>query len=502
MTDSNINKKHLLRKIHLQINHWYVLILLIVLIPFSYILYRDLSTSLYSNIDSILISKTNTIINSLNTNWTSEQASFKQDGLPTLSKVNHPAFNLLAKEWVLHNLDNPNLIDVVVQIFDANGQHIVSSKEIPEIRIFPSKLLHTKIENKQYFINTVSIKPAKAGSFRVRILSVPELENGNIAYIIQVVRSLEVIDTILNKIQVIFLLFILITIIIVSIAGSFVVKITLRPIEKITRTLQELSAKNIKTPIMIDGSGDEIKHLSETFYKTLAELDQTFSSQKRFIQDASHELRTPLTILKGEIEVTLKKERSGNEYQSVLMSSLEEINNMIVIIENLLILVKFESSEMNLNPADVNISLLLEYIVKHVKILADMKKTEIHFSCSHSSLIIEGDESHLKRLFLNLIENAIKYTPDFGKVLISATEDQGQIKIVINDNGMGILEKDIPFIFDRFYRPKESRSRSGSGLGLSIVKSILSSHNGTIKVESIPACGTTFTIFLPIKSAN
>lgn len=493
-------KKPLLRKIHLRINHWYIIIILLVLIPFSYILYRDLSNSLYSNLDNILVSKTNSIIHSLNAYWESEQEDFKQDGLPNISKINHPAFNLLAKEWINQNLDNLTLIDVVVQIFDANGQHIVSSKVIPEIRVFPSKLLHTKLEKKQYFISTVIIKPERSKSFRVRTLSVPELENNNIAYIIQVVRSLEVIDTILNKIQITFLILLFTTITLVSIAGSFMIKITLRPIEKITRTLQKISANNIKNPIKADKKGDEIKHLSETFYKTLAELDQSFSSQRRFIQDASHELRTPLTILKGEIEVSLKKERPCKEYESILSSSLEEINNMITIIENLLTLVKFESMEMKLDSNDINIRLLIEYVVKHVKVLADMKNIEINFSCSKSSLIIEGDESHLKRMFLNLIENAIKYSNNNDTVLISADEQDGFIKIIITDNGIGISEKDILHVFDRFYRSRKSRSSSGSGLGLSIVKSIIDSHNGKINIESVPSSGTSVTLLFPVKS--
>jgi len=379
-------KQHILRKIHLRINHWYILIILLVLIPFSAVLYLDLSKSLYSNLDSLLVSKANGIINSLNASWLSEQEDLNSEGLPKISKMSHPAFNILAEQWINQNLDNPSLINVVVQIFDANGQHIVSSKVIPEIRIFPSKLLHTKLDKKQYFINTVLIKPLNEKAFRVRTLSVPELEDTNIVYIIQVVRSLEIMDAILYKIQVTFILFLFTTIILVSFAGSFMVKLTLRPIERITRTLEEISAKNIKNPIQIKKRGDEIKHLSETFYKTLSELDQSFSSQRRFLQDASHELRTPLTILKGEIEVTLKNTRNCDEYKTVLLSNLEEINNMTHIIENLLILVKFESMEMKLESNEVDITSLLAYISKQVKVLADSKQIEITHTHNNDNL--------------------------------------------------------------------------------------------------------------------
>jgi heavy metal sensor kinase len=253
----------------------------------------------------------------------------------------------------------------------------------------------------------------------------------------------------------------------------------------------------LKLRINIPETKDEIKKLADTFNEMLYRLEQAFSSQKQFIQDVSHELRTPLTILKGELEVTLNKIRSPQEYESVLLSSLEEIDRISRVVENLLLLAKFDAKQIQLKLAPAELNCTVEEALNDIKTLARQKNIRMDFRADEK-IVLMMDQNQMRRLLLNLLDNAVKYTPENGRVNATLSKKNNHALIRISDTGVGIRQDELPRIFDRFYRADKSRNTCGFGLGLSIVKSIVQTHRGTIHAESKLGEGTTFTVSLPL----
>jgi heavy metal sensor kinase len=273
---------------------------------------------------------------------------------------------------------------------------------------------------------------------------------------------------------------------------------TLKPVDQIRRTAVKISSTNLDETIDIGKRRDELGRLAETFNDMITRLRDAFHRVNQFSIDVSHELKTPLTILKGETEVALRRDKDKDEYRKTLLSNLEEIDRMAMIIDDLLMLSKSDSQEIKLSYEEVPVRDLIVDVCMDMKLFADTKGIELVVQ-ELDDVRLKGDELKLRRMLWNIIQNGIKYTHRGGKVEISSHVNDGYIWIDVKDNGVGIAEKDIRYIFDRFYRGDKSRKReSGSGLGLSISKWIAEAHKGIIEVKSKPAEGSLFTIKLPI----
>ncbi|MBP1746508.1 MAG: cztS, partial [Deltaproteobacteria bacterium] len=282
------------------------------------------------------------------------------------------------------------------------------------------------------------------------------------------------------------------------VVGYFMARKALRPVDQIRRAAVKISSSNLDEKIDIAGRKDELSRLAETFNAMIKRLKDAFQRINQFSIDVSHELKTPLTILKGETEVALRKEREKHDYQVLLMSNLEEIDRMSCIIDDLLLLSKADTREIKLNVEEVALRDLIIDVCMDMKVVADKKSVALETS-ELEDIRLKGDELKLRRMLLNIVENGIKYSHVGGKVSVSSYVNDGYAKIDVKDNGIGISEEDIKYIFDRFYRADRSRKReSGSGLGLSISRWIAEAHKGGIEVKSQPAQGSMFTIKLPI----
>ncbi len=281
-----------------------------------------------------------------------------------------------------------------------------------------------------------------------------------------------------------------------GIAGLFLANLIIKPLKNIIGTVRRITAENLKLRIDIPDTKDEIRKLADTFNTMLENLEASFASQKQLIQDISHELRTPLTIIRGEMEVALKKNRSSQEYREILESGLEEIGRLSLIVENLLVLSRFDSREVTLDIKPINLSRFLNDIVSDARILAQRKGIMITFS-GEDNVSILADAFHLRRVFLNIIDNAIKYTPAGGGISVNVAKSDFAARVKISDNGMGISRENLPFVFDRFFRGDKSRSSEGFGLGLSITKAIIEAHRGSVIIESQPGRGTEVIVTLP-----
>ena len=230
----------------------------------------------------------------------------------------------------------------------------------------------------------------------------------------------------------------------------------------------------------------------------LGRLDDAFHQIRQFSADASHELQTPLTILKGEMEVALRSQRSSEEYQRVLKSGLEEIDRINHLVEGLLLLARSDAGVLRMDLRPVELKELLQEICEQMKVVADDHSISFQPS-SLETVSVLGDREHLRRLLLNLVDNAIKYTPAGGSVTLSLQSEKDWASLRISDTGIGLSRDEQQLIFSRFHRATETRSRDekGVGLGLSIARSITEAHGGRIQVESTPGQGSTFTVLLP-----
>ncbi len=299
------------------------------------------------------------------------------------------------------------------------------------------------------------------------------------------------IHTSIKHLENILALWIPILLIISIILGYFIIKNSLIPVKKVIDEVKNIEASNLQKRITIINSNDEIEELVTTFNFMLDKLDDSFSKIKRFSNDVSHELKTPLTVIRGEIELGLRKERTNDEYKTILKSTLEETKLLQELINSLLFLSKSNNKEMKSKFENVELDEIITDVISQNKKLIKEKDIKFEFK-KLDSVSCQGHPLLLRILVGNIIQNSIKYSHKSSKVEIYLDKDILKIK----DYGIGILPCDIENIFDRFYRVDKARGRSGYGLGLSIVKSIANIHDFEITVQSEYDKYTQFTINL------
>jgi heavy metal sensor kinase len=246
------------------------------------------------------------------------------------------------------------------------------------------------------------------------------------------------------------------------------------------------------------GPIDELGQLALTFDQMLIRLENAFERERRFTGDAAHELRTPLTALKGQIEVTLSQPRDLVEYENKLRELASQVERLIRLSNALLFLSLSDQKRLSWNPVNVDLEEILDMIIEQITPLAEEKK--LAFTTDfQADLSIVGDIDHLTRLFLNIFDNAIKYTPKGGKITVKTERDTQNMIIDIHNSGPGIPMEHLPHLFDRFYRVETDRSSQtgGTGLGLAIVQEIVRLHVGKISVTSGISQGVRFTLSFP-----
>jgi len=484
------------KSIRFKITIIYMAILAMTLSVFSAILYHQVSKSLCENMDTLLRSRAEGIVSAISTYWSTERLGTMRYGANAETDGEYVDFPTIAHRWVEAKSKDPKLLNIIVQIFDAKGDIVASSKNTQGITSVSDQTLYAALQGRSTFETLRSSFPTKKVQL-FRVFIAPAIQNDSVEYIVQVGSPLDPINNALYSLKVTIFILFPITVLITGVMGAFLATMTLRPVDSMIRTIHDITAENMKMKLAIPDTKDEIQKLAETFNDMLARLDATFTSQRHLFEDLSHELKTPLTILKGEFEVVLKKMRAPDEYETVLRSSLEEVDKMTRLVENLLMLASFESKKIMPERTRVDVGLLLKSVINSIKKLSDLKKVDVSFGGIEGAAVT-GDEKQLKQLFLNIIDNAVKYTPEGGKVEINVEKDDANARIAIRDTGIGIPPEDTEHIFDRFYRVHAARTSHGFGLGLGIVKAIIDTHKGSIKVESSLGKGSTFIVVLPL----
>jgi heavy metal sensor kinase len=476
------------RSLRFKLTLWYVLILGVLLISFSGFLYITLSRSLYRDVDNRLRSLAHLIAT--------------ESGTPSST------FGFGKLDQAVRATLNLRPVGKFIQVLDESGNIGEKSENLKNVQL-PISLQALKNASKG-FITFETVHTF--GNTPLRMMTLPVIENEHMARIIQVASSLEDVEDALRTLFIILVITVPLALLVASLGGQFLANQALKPVDQITQTARMITSQNLNQRIKSLKVKDEISRLIETFNEMISRLDQSFHQIKQFSSDASHELKTPLTILKGEVEVALRKERTSQDYEQILRSNLEEINRMSKIVDNLLLLARTETGEIRLFKEEVNLSQIVDEVVTQLTKLAHAKDLHIVAANHQEDILLNGDALRIRQMLLNLIENSIKYTEPGGSISVSLEKNaplplpgkqQGScdgVRIVVSDTGIGIAKEDQERIFSRFVRVDKARSREqgGSGLGLSICKWIVEAHQGEISVESELGKGSRFIVKLPI----
>lgn len=453
---------------------WYAGVLALSLIVFALIVYYAAAAIFYERQDESLRSTAQTVATAY------------------LEEFEEKHSVDIAGQIVLAEIAFPNRF---VQVTDNEGHAIASSRNPSESGIsIPSAVL---IQARERGVSLVSVNG-------LRVAVVPLVTDRQLGFA-TVAEPLSVIEDGLRQLRRDFYTGVPVVLLLASVGGYFLARKSLGPISSMNLQTQRISAENLSARLDVANPRDELGRLGTTINELLSRLENAFKTQQRFIADASHELRTPLAVLRGETEVALTRTRTIDEYQKSLSLINEEAERLSRIVEDLFILAR--------QPVDAPAALVRQPLslneavrdcARAAQVLAHRKGVQLQIEDAPGPIILSGDKELLQRMLLNLLDNAVKYTPAGGKISLSLARQNGHARIVVGDTGIGIPEADQEHVFERFYRVDKARSRAlgGAGLGLSIVEWIVETHEGRISLESIPGKGTEFIVDLPLRETK
>ena len=381
--------------------------------------------------------------------------------------------------------------DTYVQVWGLDGE-LQSSFGTPDNFIdkpFDQSALH---------LDYAMYQDESGPGWHIRILSIPLQKDKRKIGVMQIASSLEVVDEARESLTDVLSVIWVVAVLLSGIIVWFTLGQTLKPLGAITETVEQINrADDLSRRIPYQGpENDEIGNLVGSFNQTLERLEALFTSQQRLLADVSHELRTPLTVIKGNVDLMRRMKSLDDES---LTSIDQESGRLTRLVGGLLLLAQAESGKLALNMKRVELDLLLTEVFQEMTILAGNK---VHIRLNEiDQAYINGDRDRLKQVFINLVANAVQYTPQGGEIFLSLERIGEQARIICRDTGPGIPAEDLPHIFERFYRAEKSRTRketTGFGLGLSIANWIVERHGGRIEVNSQEGKGTTFAIWLPL----
>jgi heavy metal sensor kinase len=446
---------------------WTAGLLFAALLLFSLLIYTIMAYNLLAVVDETLQAITTQLIAEVD----------RRGLLPIEDIVEEPQYERLRVQGFSMRVQN--LAEVSVQIYGPYS---------PLLRP-ATNFAHAGIAQ------TITTITDPATKDKIRVYATPIIAQGELRGFVQVARNLNDVNRTLQLLFITLLISGPLLIVVAGASGYFLAARALQPIDEITRTARNISAQDLSARLELPPTEDEVGRLAATFDSMLARLDHAFRRERQFTADASHELRTPLAAMQTIIDSTLTRQRTVAEYEQALVDLNHEAEQMRKLTAGLLHLARTDANQQFTKAEEVDLSILLQDVTDSLRPLAGQKGlTLIATIPDHLSLF--GDSDGLIRLFLNLIDNAIKYTAR-GYITIAAKATTATtMEVVISDTGVGIAADHLPYIFDRFYRVDESRSTAGIGLGLAIAQEIAQAHGGAIICESEPGKGTTFSVRL------
>jgi heavy metal sensor kinase len=390
--------------------------------------------------------------------------------------------------------------DYEFQVSQIEGDPFFQSDRLKPRRFsvppIPSSLKHLDFESMT--LGTESVTLDGLGHLRITGRLVPGPDG---PLVVQVAVPLGPIDRELTELLTVLLLAGPLALVCALGGGYLLARQALVPVDRMVQTAHQITATELDRRIEVGNTDDELGRLARTLNGMIARLERSFDEIRRFTADAAHELRTPIAVLRNEAEVALRQPRRPEEYQAVLEDQLEELERMSRLADRLLFLCREDAGLVPVARQPVDLCEVVADVAEHMRVVAEEKAVSLHADVV-ASCSIQGDADQLRRLFFNLVDNAIKFTPTGGTVRIEGTHADSETRIVVVDSGIGIPSEHLPHVFQRFYRVDSAREpcSGGAGLGLAIARSIAVAHGGSITIDSSVGVGTRVTVTLPIKT--
>ncbi|MCK4793025.1 MAG: HAMP domain-containing protein [Desulfobacteraceae bacterium] len=459
---------------------WYVVVLGIAMASLSVGTYFYLSRTLYQNLDNSLELRSTQLSNIREILISVAEGQFEEEIGEVVSFYFYSGGQLMSISPREVNI--PISTDLIEQAIA--GQSIFTTLETSEgveLRLYATP----------FSLYRPVIVPTRPG------MPSPHAPRINIESAVLVIgRPTEDIKQALDRLLHTLMIAVPLTLVATGGGGVFLARRAFKPVDEMTQKARSIEERDLSQRIEVK-TKDELGRLASTLNEMIERLEKAFRRQKQFTSDASHELRAPLAIIEAESTLTLQKERTKNNYRQSLETISQEAHRMSLVIDQLLALARADSGKEKLTFRKVNLSRLVAKLSSDVEMLCRDKGLNYELG-QMGNLVVKGDRTKLRQLLLNILDNAIRYTPRGGKISISV-QPEGEMAVVsVSDTGLGIPPEDLPHIFDRFYRVDKTRSRSegGSGLGLAIAKRIAEMHGGKIEVESKVGTGSTFRVCL------
>jgi len=453
---------------------WYTAILLAILAVISGLSYSLLRSRLIQDLDTSLLAVGQVV---RDTGWAGSGATLGA-----------------GPESALREILGPEFYDKFFQLVDPEGRPRERSTHLRAETLPLSADARRNAAQGERTLETVGLATGE----RVRLLTLPITRDGRLIQLVQVGIPLERAQRTLDRYVETLLVLIPLGLILAAAGGAAIARTALRPVDAMSRTARRISGEDLHARLVPRGTGDELDRLAETLNAMLARLEETFAQMRRFTADAAHELRTPLTALKGTIEVALRAERSGEEYRRVLASSLEDVERLVRLAEDLLLLSRL-SVPARVERERVELEPLLADVTDVARRVADTRGVALVVK-ERAPATVLGDPIALRRAVMKLVENAVRYTPRGGRAELALRVADRWAEILVSDTGIGLDPADLARVFEPFVRLDAARAldAAGAGLGLPIARSIVTAHGGTLAAESAPGAGSTFTIRLPL----
>lgn len=446
----------------------------VMLIGFAYLVYRSSRQAELLKVDARLESHADKLQSEI-------EEQYRENQFPDMND--------------LFSVKTEGLAIVRIQLFDTTGRPIISDSALSSI---------TGNQWNNSFLKSVSVYNLNARRLRFRCHWSPVEIDDRVTYVLQLATPLNEVHENLEHLQTFFFISIPLALLITALAIYFIIRKAFRPITEMVETAQKISATSLQQRLLVPASKDEVRLLAETLNNMIERLDSAFRSQRQFVADASHEIRTPLTIIYSELELAYKKVNDESIKESIQIS-LSEIDRLSRMANNLLLLAKLDSAQAPLVLEPLRLDELIVECVKLMNLLAMQKNITIDPHIDEA-VELSADKDKVKLAVVNILDNAIKYSPENSRVAISlqaSVDKPNCVVISITDDGIGIAESEIPRIFKRFYRAEGARSGGdGSGLGLAIARMLIELHGGTISLKSELGKGTSVIIDLPLTVAS
>jgi len=449
--------------IHTRLTLWYTSVLLITLLVTSGFSYWLLTLALAQDVDRALLG---------------------------LAEVIREAVADRAPETAEAIADS-EFRDQFVQVADAGGAPAYLSRGLKGQTLPLSAAAREGARRGRPTLETVQV-----GRRHLRLVTLPVLRDGRPSQLVQVGVSLSRSHRALARYAETLVILVPLGLALAALGGALVARKALKPVDEMSRTARRITAEHLARRPELRGTGDELDRLAETLNEMLARLEGAFAEMRRFSADAAHELRTPLTALKGGLEVALRAARSPREYREVLVARLEEVDRLIQLAEDLLLVGRSGAEPASRSPVDLE-QIALEALDIGAQ-LAQPRGVTVRMEVGEPVTVL-GDAAALQRAVRNLVENAVKFTPAGGLVEVNVHSRNASGVLSVRDTGPGIPPGDVERVFEPFVRLDAARDREsgGAGLGLSIARSIVTAHGGTLTLETALGRGSRFTIHLP-----